>query len=598
MVKKNIRTKKKSRRVSHNKNSEINVDKIDDKAFKEIMEKRMDVFKDKRESYLYNNTIKRWKDSNQRNPFDIAIDFIKDKGIKIYGGLALNEYIKQHEDPFYGEETFPDYDVYSPNSWAHAKQLARRLYDAGFKYVEARSSILNDDKHQTYKVSADFDYIMDITQIGCLPYQIKKNDCDKCSIQTLKGVCIDLFNNVPAHNLEDVNTKNYKDVETFRKTYDIYKDKSLYPEKVFITAPQYLKISAYRELSEPITHPDRLPKVSTRTRKLNRYYEWSDRRCNLRDYNKDVNKYLLPILKYIGEFCKNYNMVHYGATAHNVYVKNNKHYNSRHYGSLVVADYNVYSENAEKNRDILLRELTEKFPEFVFKAQNKTEYWKEADSDSYCINVTKKGTNIKYNSIIQITQPVTCIPYIQYNNVKYASVDRLKYIYYRGASIPSVINKVEQNNKNYGCLLSHLLASEKAYNKKRSKHKTKFKRFIGKCKGKEVNKMRKKLLSRWKERHEREVESKVRFNYPEKGLATRIYPMASKGSNMPYRPMDDDFKHNELKPDELQSTKLQSNELQSGNILGEKKNIKKPKHFTDIEITEPSYAAYRRFWRH
>ena len=54
--------------------------KIDDKEFKEIMEKRIDVFKDKRESYLYNNTIKRWKDSNQRNPFDIAIDFINTSG--------------------------------------------------------------------------------------------------------------------------------------------------------------------------------------------------------------------------------------------------------------------------------------------------------------------------------------------------------------------------------------------------------------------------------------------------------------------------------------------------------------------------------------
>ena len=539
-----------------------------DDEFKEEMKNKSDDFVDEREKMLYYKTLERWENNNQRNPFDIAIDFIKQKGLKIYGGLALNEYIKQFEDPFYGDEEFPDYDVFSPNAWDHAKQLAKLLYDSGFKYVEARSSILNDETHQTYKVSADFDYIMDVTQVGCLPKNLKENDCNDCAIKSISGDCLDLFNNVPANDREEINKYNTIEEDTiklYREIYDFNNDASLYPDKVFITAPEFLKVSAYRELTEPTTHPERLAKVSTRTRKLDRYYEWSERRCDLNEYNKAVDKHLLPILEHVGNFCKKHKLVHYGATAHNIFVKNNKYYDSKHYGSLVVSDYNVYSKNAKEDSELLLEELKEKYPDFYFSIQEKQEYWKETDSHSFSINLSKEETPLKYDNIIVLTKPVTCIPYIQYNGVRYVSVDRLKYIYYRSAVIPSIMEYVEQDKKNYGCLLSHLLSSEKAYKKTKSKNKTKFRRYIGKCYGEEVNKMRKNLLKRWNQRHEREKDSKVKFNHPTKGYATRVYPMPEKKVNLPFRPMDDEFKKNE-----------------------ERKQIENK--------NEEPYSTYRRFW--
>ena len=47
--------------------------------------------------------------------------------MKIYGGLALNELLKKKKYPIYGRSEFPDYDVFSPNAWVHARELAKRI---------------------------------------------------------------------------------------------------------------------------------------------------------------------------------------------------------------------------------------------------------------------------------------------------------------------------------------------------------------------------------------------------------------------------------------------------------------------------------------
>ena len=52
----------------------------------------------KRKKIEYNNTIK---------VFDITKKFIKDKGLMLYGGTALNALVKQK---FYKEHDLPDYD--------------------------------------------------------------------------------------------------------------------------------------------------------------------------------------------------------------------------------------------------------------------------------------------------------------------------------------------------------------------------------------------------------------------------------------------------------------------------------------------------------
>ena len=117
-----------------------------------------------------------WVDDTGINPMNVVREFIMEKGLKLYGGLALHEHLKKFKEPLYDNSEFPDYDVFSPNAWEHAKELCDKLYNLGFYFVEARKSILNDEHHQTYKVSVDTVYILDLTQSGCTNEKLHNND--------------------------------------------------------------------------------------------------------------------------------------------------------------------------------------------------------------------------------------------------------------------------------------------------------------------------------------------------------------------------------------------------------------------------------------
>ena len=57
-----------------------------------------------------------------------------EKGLKLYGGLALNELLKKHKAEFYSDDEIPDYDVLSPDV-AHAKELSNILHKMGYPFV-------------------------------------------------------------------------------------------------------------------------------------------------------------------------------------------------------------------------------------------------------------------------------------------------------------------------------------------------------------------------------------------------------------------------------------------------------------------------------
>ena len=85
-------------------------------------------------------SLNSWKNSKNKlpNPFVVVRDFIKEKGLKLYGGQALHEHLKKFNKGFYESFEFPDYDVFSPDAWNHACELADRLHKMGYGYVEAK----------------------------------------------------------------------------------------------------------------------------------------------------------------------------------------------------------------------------------------------------------------------------------------------------------------------------------------------------------------------------------------------------------------------------------------------------------------------------
>ena len=235
---------------------------------------------------------------------------------------------------------------------------------------------------------------------------------------------------------------NKENNKIFTKTYNYDTDSGLYPNKLFICDPNWLKISMYRELTEPYANPSRLPKVGGRLEKFNKYFEYKSSKCSKKEYDKIVNTNFKNVLEYIGKFIKKEKLINYGASAYNFFLKDNKN----KFGSLNISDYEVYTnEDPDTYYNKLLKELNDKFRDYKFKLQTKKTYWKEIDVYNFTIvGNYKKG---KYNNLITFTPAIECIPYIQYNGVRYATIDRLKYILFRAVSLPKVVQETEQNPK-------------------------------------------------------------------------------------------------------------------------------------------------------
>ena len=537
--------------MSQKKTQSKKISKKSLKKMEKYLEEKEGLFEDKKDKLIsdfYLNDM--WTVSTGRkskamneltlpNPFQVVYDFIKEKGLKLYGGQALHEHLKRYKEGFYKGYKFPDYDVFSPNAWEHAKELANKLYDMGFDFVDAKGSILNDEQHQTYKVGVDMMYILDLTQSGCTPEQLKNKDCDECG-KDKQNKCFSLFNEIPVNNLLNYNPKKNKP-KTYHETYDFKKDKAIYPNKIFVCDPDWLKISMYRELSEPLSNPSRLPKVGKRLELFKHYFEYDHSKCSQNDYEKEVNRDIKPVLKTISEFIIENKLINFGASAFNMFVGKSK--NS---GSIMISDYKVYSGGIsgiyliEKIKNI----LSNNFKHLKFNTQEKIEYWKEIDTFSYTLSVSN-DRKLKYNNILTIVENDTCMPYIQYNNIRYVTIDRLKYILFRAVSLPEIYKITEENPKNYECMLSHLLKIEKKYTTKHKTHKnmkklerSKFRRFSGRCQGDEIGKIIPNLMGMWGDKIQVLKKTKFILDAPKKGYMTKIYPIPEKELKLPYKPME------------------------------------------------------------
>jgi len=521
----------------------------DPEEFKSFLKGKEEIFKEKRERFESLFLKKQWKDEGLPNPFKIVREFIIEKGLKLYGGLALHEHLNKFDAGIYEDYKFPDYDVFSPDAWHHAKELADKLYSIGFHFTEAKASILNDEHHQTYKVGVDMLYILDLTQVGCTSKQLKLKDCDKCGINK-EGECISIFNKIPSLDLLTYNPKEkgFKE-RIIYESYDYDNNKSIFKNKLLITSPLWLKISMYRELTEPFSDPDRLVKVATRLNTFITHFKHDHGTCNPKDYKQEVEETLIPVLNYIAEYIKKYKLINYGASTYNLLVKNYKP-KKDNLGALNVSDYQVYSKNGEYHVAKLLKQLKAKFPKFKFNTQEKIMYWKEIDTDSFTIHVSNnnKANPIQYKDIITFSNYDMCIPYMTYDGVRYVTVDRMKYILYRATALKDVMAITEENPKNYECMLSFLLRAEKNYRRKHKKLDSgKFRRFTDTCDmDKEfsliVSKIVINLTNLWSEKIETLKNTDFILDYPKPGYITKISPLPSEDLKLPYRPFESKYK--------------------------------------------------------
>ena len=116
---------------------------------------------------------------NQRKPKleQIIVDFIHDRGLIIYGGLAIDRIIRNitvsGESLYDLEVKIPDYDVYSLDFVKDSEDLASILLKNGYDYVRIGSGMTG----KTRKIWVDInpEASIDITQLSQFKY--KKMKC-------------------------------------------------------------------------------------------------------------------------------------------------------------------------------------------------------------------------------------------------------------------------------------------------------------------------------------------------------------------------------------------------------------------------------------
>ena len=165
----------------------------------------------------------------------IVEKFIKQKELICYGGTAINNILPQ-EDQFYDKSIeIPDYDFFSTKALDHAKELADIYAANGYSDVEAKAGIHKG----TYKVFVNYIPVADITHL------------DKSIFSAVKKEAIKVGG-------------------------------------ILYTPPDYLRMSAFLELSRPQGDVSRWEKVLKRLQLLNNNYPVKGLYCNNKLFQRSM----------------------------------------------------------------------------------------------------------------------------------------------------------------------------------------------------------------------------------------------------------------------------------------------------------------------
>ena len=123
---------------------------------------------------------------------------------------------------------------------------------------------------------------------------------------------------------------------------------------MFVCSPDWLKISMYLEMTQPLQDPKRLEKVFKRLQLFEDEFKYS--KCSSNSDNKSLNDTINNILQikvvenekvkkllsYIKHFVQINKLVNYGASAYNFYIKGHK------YTELHVNYFETYTDKLPK----------------------------------------------------------------------------------------------------------------------------------------------------------------------------------------------------------------------------------------------------------
>ena len=225
----------------------------------------------------------------------IVETFLKEKELLCYGGTAINNILPSY-DQFYDKLfEIPDYDFFSPNAIEHAKELADIYINAGFDEVEAKAGI----HIGTYKVFVNFIPIADITQMD-------------------------------------------------KKIYDSLEKEKIEINGINYVPPNFLRMSAYLELSRPAGDISRWEKILKRLILLNKNYPLKAKHCDVKNFIRKFeqsNVKLESIYSAVRNSIIDQGLVFFGGYAIYTYSK----YLSKQERKFITGypDFDVLAENAK-----------------------------------------------------------------------------------------------------------------------------------------------------------------------------------------------------------------------------------------------------------
>jgi hypothetical protein len=158
-------------------------------------------------------------DPNMIVSLTIVENMIRTKRLVVYGGTALNAVLPERSQFYDPEYDLPDWDFFSDDPIPVAMDIADRVV----KKTGSEASVGTAAHQGTYKVFSDGQAIADITYVPT-------------------------------------------------KVLNMLRETAVVKNKIHYTGPEYLRMSAYLELSRPLGQPDRWDKVMRRISLLNREY--------------------------------------------------------------------------------------------------------------------------------------------------------------------------------------------------------------------------------------------------------------------------------------------------------------------------------------
>jgi hypothetical protein len=402
-----------------------------------LLNDRIEEIKNKIEKiklYKFDPTIK-----EQKKVMSIIINFIKKNKRKIYGGVAINELIKNKnpKDAFYKEdEKVADIDFYSVDPVSDLHALCNIIFDEGFTSVIGREA----QHPETYSIFVNGINYVDITYV---PRNI--------------------YNTIP-----------FIEIDGF-----------------IVTHPSFIKIDYYRMFSDPLTSYWRIEKAYTRFALLDNHYPEKKYTIpyNVNKPSVDINNVLIDIFEIISN---NKDIICVGDYMYNYLYHESNIKNASYIKELPITKFEVILTKYAEQGSMIFNTLKDKYGDDIF----ITEYYPFFQLVGYRFEIYYK----KHLVLCAENHNKKCIPYkIVEGNlfnlgknkdkvITLASFDR-NILYVMTRIQYNKTNDKKEEMSNYKVMLSHLLEMRKYYldtNKKTILDESLFQEFMIECIGETI----------------------------------------------------------------------------------------------------------------